>query len=97
MPLAPREGGQEPSWDSWHEAIAAPAASSAAATLAWERTAWGDIREGHNEVDLPYWDDAAGCWVESPGLAACDVAADQSYEAADTDPGDKDFTKSIGS
>ena len=109
MPLAPRGGGQEPSWDSWQENIGVEAASSASAQeprwdswedIAWgDERAWGDVREAHDEVkrdmDLPRWDDAAGCWMETPGVAACNVATDQSYDFADKAQIDKGHTKAM--
>ena len=36
-----------------------------------------EVDEPTTQVELPYWDDAAECWLEAPGVAACDVDGDQ--------------------
>ena len=41
--------------------------------------------EPKTQVELPYWDDAAECWLEAPGVAACDVDVDQGPGSHDDD------------
>ena len=96
MPLAPRQGEHEPAWDSWQEDLAAEAAPSAPSGSALAReNAWGAVREEPNEADPLHWDDAAGCWVEEPGVAACDVDADQTYWFPEKDATDQYHIKAM--
>ena len=46
-------------------------------------------REPKTQVELPYWDDAAECWLEAPGVAACDVDVDQGPGSHDDDERDR--------
>ena len=45
--------------------------------------------EPKTQVELPYWDDAAECWLEAPGVAACDVDVDQGPGSHDDDERDR--------
>jgi len=40
-------------------------------------------------VELPYGDDAAECWLEAPGVAACGVDVDQGPGSHDDDKRDR--------
>ena len=45
--------------------------------------------EPTTQVELPYWDDAAACWLEAPDVAACDVDVDQGPGSHDGDERDR--------